>query len=479
MTSLQKLTSTIEIYNFKSQQLRVVGTIEDPWFAAKDICDILGLSNTHQSLLNIPEKWKGVCKVSTINRGDQDMSIVNESGLYKMILRSNKSEAQPFQEWVCEEVLPSIRKKGEYVLEEYKKKLEDQQKLLEEKDKEIQRVKQKYPKKSIKNMNCIYMLTTEFTEKDGIYVIGRAECLSSRMSNYNKSIQHKKVFSKECASVNHMILTEQLVLMKMDPYRDVKNRDIFVLPKNTTVDFFINILQQCHHFVNVLTFDENKEYKNEEKIDAIPNKNEEKTDIIPKEKPEKEYKELSPIGMPTDNITCGCGTIIKRCYITRHELSEFHQNWLKTFIDDKNQKVLKKQEEIAKYKKEQEEKLKEKTNKLERKNRYTCDCGVLVSKSHLTRHVLSVKHQEWLKTTLPESEETKKYLQELETKRQYDNDLQKLYRKENKQKIQERLKTEILCECGSTIQRAHLCVHKKSKLHKDFMAKKQSSTSIV
>ena len=59
------------------------------------------------------------------------MLVVNEAGLYKLIMRSNKPIAEKFQEWVCEDVLPSIRKKGEYILEEYKQKLEKQEKELE------------------------------------------------------------------------------------------------------------------------------------------------------------------------------------------------------------------------------------------------------------------------------------------------------------------------------------------------------------
>ncbi len=115
----------------------VIGTHENPMFAAKDICNILGLSNSTISLRNIPDKWKGANKLLTPS-GEQDMLTVTEAGLYKLVMRSTKPIAEKFQEWICEDVLPSIRKKGEYVLEEYKKKIEEQQKQLELKSKEVE-----------------------------------------------------------------------------------------------------------------------------------------------------------------------------------------------------------------------------------------------------------------------------------------------------------------------------------------------------
>ena len=108
----------IEIYNFESQSLRITGSFEEPLFAVKDICNVLGLSNVTEAVRNIPDKWKRVQKFLTLRSGEQDMITVTESGLYKMVMRSTKPVAEKFQEWICEEVLPSIRKKGEYVLTE-------------------------------------------------------------------------------------------------------------------------------------------------------------------------------------------------------------------------------------------------------------------------------------------------------------------------------------------------------------------------
>lgn len=87
----------------------------EPWFVAKDVCDILGIKNSRDSLAKIlDEDEKGVAKVYTPG-GPQEMQIINEPGLYSLLMRSNKPEAKPFRKWVTGKVLPAIRKYGFYV----------------------------------------------------------------------------------------------------------------------------------------------------------------------------------------------------------------------------------------------------------------------------------------------------------------------------------------------------------------------------
>ncbi|NBR43639.1 MAG: hypothetical protein EBT85_00920, partial [Synechococcaceae bacterium WB5_2B_268] len=116
------------------------------------------------------------------------MLVVNESGLYKLIMRSTKPIAEKFQEWVCEEVLPSIRKKGEFVLQEYKQKLEEkqrlldrqqglldekqnvvvkQQSLLEEKDDRIKKLQRET--QVVDGTNVVYLATSDDREKEGVF----------------------------------------------------------------------------------------------------------------------------------------------------------------------------------------------------------------------------------------------------------------------------------------------------------------------
>ena len=143
MTSLVNIIDETIIFN--EETIRIVGTFENPLFVAIDICKILGLKNVTDTLRSVPDKWKQICdlenyEVTSTARKTQGLNCINEAGLYRLIMRSNKPIAQKFQEVVCEDILPTLRKKGEYKiqyiinknkqLEEKTQQLEDEKKLI-------------------------------------------------------------------------------------------------------------------------------------------------------------------------------------------------------------------------------------------------------------------------------------------------------------------------------------------------------------
>lgn len=99
--------------NSQFGSIRTVMQEGEPWFVAKDVCDVLELGNSRQALTRLDEDEKGVISTDTLG-GSQEMSIVNEPGLYTLILGSRKPEAKAFKRWVTHEVLPAIRKTGRY-----------------------------------------------------------------------------------------------------------------------------------------------------------------------------------------------------------------------------------------------------------------------------------------------------------------------------------------------------------------------------
>jgi prophage antirepressor-like protein len=106
----------MEMEIFKNDEFGEIRTLEkdnEVWFVVKDICDILGLTNVSESLKRVDKEDLTSIK---LNSGGQNrlMKIVNESGLYSLILTSNKNEAKSFKRWVTSEVLPTIRKHGIY-----------------------------------------------------------------------------------------------------------------------------------------------------------------------------------------------------------------------------------------------------------------------------------------------------------------------------------------------------------------------------
>ena len=100
-------------FEFEGKGVRTVLKDGEPWFVAKDVCEILDLTQTAGVLRRIPEKQKGVQQMHTLG-GIQNLSIISEAGLYRLVLRSDKPQAEPFIDWVTAEVLPQIRKTGRY-----------------------------------------------------------------------------------------------------------------------------------------------------------------------------------------------------------------------------------------------------------------------------------------------------------------------------------------------------------------------------
>lgn len=107
-----------EIFDFHGQDVRTVIINNEPYFVGKDVAEILGYTNPRQALKNhVDEDDKGVSKCDTPG-GKQDLVIINESGLYSLILSSKLPQAKEFKRWVTSEVLPTIRKNGMYATDE-------------------------------------------------------------------------------------------------------------------------------------------------------------------------------------------------------------------------------------------------------------------------------------------------------------------------------------------------------------------------
>lgn len=119
----QNEQSELMTFNFSESKQPIRNLILDnkPWFIAKDVCDVLGLSNSRQAISSLDEDEKGVTKSDTLG-GKQSLSIISESGLYALILRSNKPYARTFRKWITSEVIPTILKKGFYSMNSSKNK---------------------------------------------------------------------------------------------------------------------------------------------------------------------------------------------------------------------------------------------------------------------------------------------------------------------------------------------------------------------
>ena len=506
MELINKIDETI---TFNNNAIRVLGTYNDPWFVAKDICNILEIKDVSNAIINISEKWKDTRLIRTPG-GEQNMRIINEAGLYKLIMRSNKPVAQKFQEVVCEEILPSLRKKGEYkiqsiidnykkleeeknLLEEEKNLLEEEKNLLEEEknlleedklilDKEKNLLEEENIKKDLQikklqnkvltkqkrvfydNKNFIYMIQDEFHKKERIYVIGKAIDLAQRLTSYNKARDYEVIYHRCCNSAQQMNYIEKCVLSKLDKYREVANRDRFILPEDQNIsiftdviDFFVNGFADVDSSVDIekdLTEDEielqkkqsMKEYieDNREKITECRQQyrkdNEEQLSDFNKVYREnnketiaeyqKSYREVNNGGLKIYNknyYECNKDTLSEnnKVYSEEHreEIREFGKNYYENH-----------KEEFAKYKKEFYEE--NKASVIQR------------SKDYYDEHKEDVLAR---------------------TKEHYKN---------NKEKILKYQSDKVKCECGIVIQRNYMSKHKLSGIHKLSLENKEKGKTI-
>ena len=103
----------ISNFAFDEQLIRVIERNDEPWFVLNDVCRVLEHTNSRVASQRLDDDEKGVTNVYTLG-GSQEVVIINESGLYSLVLTSRKPEAKRFKKWVTASVLPAIRKTGSY-----------------------------------------------------------------------------------------------------------------------------------------------------------------------------------------------------------------------------------------------------------------------------------------------------------------------------------------------------------------------------
>lgn len=105
----------LTIFNYNDNEVRTIQKDGEPWFVLKDVCKVLGISNHKMTAQRLDEDEVSQTDLTDSLGRKQETTVINEGGLYNVILRSDKPEAKPFKRWVTHEVLPSIRKHGAYM----------------------------------------------------------------------------------------------------------------------------------------------------------------------------------------------------------------------------------------------------------------------------------------------------------------------------------------------------------------------------
>ena len=139
----------LQLFSFENHEVRSLLINDEPYFVGKDVAEILGYKNPRDAVnKHVDDEDKGVAKCDTLG-GVQELTIINESGLYSLVLSSKLPSAKKFKRWVTSEVLPALRKTGQYQVKELSgqelmaKALIEAQSVLASKDKQIEQMKPK------------------------------------------------------------------------------------------------------------------------------------------------------------------------------------------------------------------------------------------------------------------------------------------------------------------------------------------------
>lgn len=140
----------VQLFNFESHEVRSLLLNNEPWFVGKDVAEALGYSKARNAIAtHIDSEDKKDAPIQGTLGGVQEMTVINESGLYSLVLSSKLPSAKKFKRWVTSEVLPALRKTGQYQVKELSgselmaRALIEAQNVLAAKDKVIEEMKPK------------------------------------------------------------------------------------------------------------------------------------------------------------------------------------------------------------------------------------------------------------------------------------------------------------------------------------------------
>lgn len=162
----------VQLFNFENHEVRSLLINSEPWFVGKDVADVLGYKNQNDALSkHVDGEDKDTIAIRDSIGRNRNTPIINESGLYCLVLSSKLPSAKKFKRWVTSEVLPALRKTGQYQVKELSgqelmaKALIEAQSVLAAKDKVIEEMK---PKASYYDviLNCKGLLATSVIAKD-------------------------------------------------------------------------------------------------------------------------------------------------------------------------------------------------------------------------------------------------------------------------------------------------------------------------
>lgn len=214
------LNMSTQFFNYycdgEDYAVRVAGTSEQPLFCARDVCLILGLENTSRACARLKPDELTLTESNT-SAGRRQLTFITESGLYRLIFTSSKPEAEFFKDWVFSEVLPSLRKRGEY-------KLNDQKEALEIKDMQMSLIKKGI--ELLKSIDCFDDRARSMVQSNALNLLeGNSEEISKE---YSVSRRVQERYGKALSSKKDTSLLLRIGRELAKTYREVNQRSPMV-----------------------------------------------------------------------------------------------------------------------------------------------------------------------------------------------------------------------------------------------------------
>jgi hypothetical protein len=245
------------------------------------------------------------------------------------------------------------------------------------------------PKKSGKfEKNLVYMLTSPIHLENRMYIIGKSKNLNSRLSSYNKGVDHDVIYTKKCKNVEQLNVVELMILYKLDEYRERANRDRFILPDEKDVDFFMSVFDDAVGWFDNIDVEIVKDEELKEQNNKDSRQNYRELNVDSKRETDKKYREEN-----RDKILK-----FQKSYRETHkkEVSDGKKNW---YVKNKEKVIERVKKNYKNNKGKKIEKVKEYSikNKDKIKDRTTisvqCECGLTIRKYGMGKHLQTNIHK--------------------------------------------------------------------------------------
>ena len=359
--------------------------------------------------------------------------MLNIKTFKKMCLKANTSKANEIHEYYIKleetlhEIIDEESNELRLQLEQKENELLEKEVIFEiNEEKNANRIKLlelkncKKVERTEHGKNVIYIITNEYLVRNQTFIIGKAISMINRMSQYNKTAEHEIIFQKECNNAKQMGLIEEIVLYKLDKYRERANRDRFILPNECEISLFTDVVNEaCNWFNDVdkdviverLTDDKDKQYyeDNKEYIKEYKKQHyeENKEEINKKNKVwyEENTEEVRIYNQKYREENDDKIKAQKAIYKEAHK-EEYKERDAAYYRENKEEITMKqkiyneenKEKILAQRKKYYEKNIEEIRAKDRARNpKVTCECGLAICKRSLPAHRKSKTHEIFMK----------------------------------------------------------------------------------